>query len=132
VFQAHFFVEIGQGNFGSSGVLAAPDRHIIKPLPYRLDPLAIMRPPRQGLKTRKLLLPDQAHLEFFQNDSFLDLRQTIRLRQAPTLKKARSLCSAYSDHPLAQRGVSGLYESALKLGRFEAFSLSRPPELDEV
>ena len=31
--------------------LTAPNRHIIKPLPHRLDPLKVMMPPKQGLKT---------------------------------------------------------------------------------
>jgi hypothetical protein len=72
-------------------------------------------PPEQRLKTRKVLLADQLHLDLFQNDLFPDLRQTIWFRHARNLKKSETgvRCPAQSEHRPAQSGVSRPHEPAV-------------------
>src|SRR6266853_3570481 len=70
--------------------LAAPHCHIIEPLTHRLDPLEIMMPPEQRLKTRMILLAHHLDPKLIQNDLFLDLRQTIRFRHVRNLKKSET------------------------------------------
>ena len=67
--------------------LAAPPRHIIEPLPHRLDPREIMMPPEQRLETRIILRANLLDLQLIQNGLFFDLWQTIWLRHPRNLKK---------------------------------------------